>query len=112
MIFLGNKYKITKQEEKKLLEKVDKILYIDITDEKKVINSLKKCIKKENIKFIVLNLEKDVSIKIKSVLEELDYSGIEIMLFKQFAKNLLDRDIVEFNADNFKVYNKIKQTNL
>jgi lipopolysaccharide/colanic/teichoic acid biosynthesis glycosyltransferase len=108
MIILGNKYQITKQEEKEITQKVKNIHYLDINNEEIIIKELKKFLDDNDIEFIVLNLEKDLSFRVKSYLEELDYDGIKIMLFKDFAKSFFDREIIVFNENNLLAIQSIK----
>jgi len=114
MIILGNKYQITKQEENEITQKVKNIHYLDldIDDEEIIIKELKKFLDDNDIEFIVLNLEKDLSFKVKSYLEELDYDGIKIMLFKDFAKSFFDREIIEFNENNLLAIQTIKHNKI
>lgn len=109
MIILGNKNTITKIEKELLLKKVKKIQYVDIShhSDKEIIESVKKMIDEHNVEFIVLNIEKKISIKLKSYLEELDYEGIKIFIFSEFTKKFLNRVYVEFNEKNLEVYNSI-----
>jgi len=111
MIILGNKYQITKEEEKELLTKVKNIHYLDIKNEKETIKKLKEYIQNNDIEFIVLNLDKKLSLELKGYLEELDYDGIKILIFNDFVKKFLDREIIEFNEKNLKVYNTIHNDN-
>jgi len=112
MIILGNKYQITKQEENEITQKVKNIHHLDIDDEEIIIKELKKFLDDNDIEFIVLNLEKDLSFKVKSYLEELDYDGIKIMLFKDFAKSFFDREIIEFNENNLLAIQSIKHNKI
>ena len=109
MIILGNKYQITKQEENEITQKVKNIHYLDldIDDEEIIIKELKKFLDDNDIEFIVLNLEKDLSFRVKSYLEELDYDGIKIMLFSEFTSKFLNKCFVEFNEMNFDVLQSI-----
>jgi undecaprenyl-phosphate galactose phosphotransferase len=104
MIILGNKYQITKDEESKIKQEVKSIHYIDISsnEDKVIIDELKSFLEQNEIEFVVLNLEKDLSLRVKSYLEELDYEGIKIMLFSEFADQILGREIIEFNEQNLK----------
>lgn len=111
MIILGNKYQITKEEKRELLKKVKNIHYLDINDEKEAIKKLKEYIQNNDIEFIVLNLDKKLSLELKGYLEELDYDGIKILIFNDFVKKFLDREIIEFNEKNLKVYNTIHNDN-
>ena len=109
MIILGNKNTITKVEKELLLKKVKKIQYVDIShhSDNEIIESVKKLVDEHNVDFIVLNIEKKISIKLKSYLEELDYEGIKIFVFSEFTKKFLNRVYVEFNEKNLEVYNSI-----
>lgn len=109
MIILGNKNTITKVEKELLLRKVKKIQYVDIAHHKdsEIIETVKKMIDEHNVEFIVLNIEKKISIKLKAYLEELDYEGIKIFIFSEFTKKFLNRVYVEFNEKNLEVYNSI-----
>ena len=114
MIILGNKYQITKDEENKIKQEVKSIHYIDIlsSEDKVIIDELKSFLEQQEIEFVVLNLEKDISIRVKSYLEELDYNGIKIMLFSEFANQFLDREIIEFNEQNLKTLQSIGHNEL
>lgn len=109
MIIIGNKNKITKQEKELLKTKVKSLHLVDISNhiDEDTIDHIKNMIEKEEIKFIVLNLEKNISLKLKSYLEELDYSGIKIYIFSTFTQKFLDRKYIEFNEKDFEVYNSI-----
>lgn len=109
MLILGNKYKITKEEEILLGKKVKSLYKIDIKNnsDEKIIEELKSYIKEYDIELIVLNLDKDLSLQIKGYLEELDYDGIKIMLFSEFTSKLLYRCHIHFNEKNFEVYQNI-----
>ena len=114
MIILGNKYKITKEEKNLLYGKVKDIYFVDMihTIDDEIIHNLEAYIQKNKVEFIVLNLEKILSIKIKSYLEELDYNGVKIIIFSDFANNLLGRKQVEFNEKNFDTYTSIHHNEL
>jgi len=107
MIILGNKYQITKEEERKLSHKVNSIHYIDINglNDEEIIKEIQKYI--YNIEFIVLNLEKEISIHLKAFLEELDYNDIQIMLFSEFTTKFFNRCNLDFNEYNYEVYEQI-----
>ncbi len=109
MIIIGNKNKITKVERDLLKKKVKDIHTVDLlklsTDE--IIKDIEYYIKEHEVEFIVLNLEKKASIYLMGYLEELDYEHIKIMIFSEFASKFLDRVHVDFNEDNFEVYNSI-----
>ena len=107
MIILGNKYQITKQEENEITQKAKNIHHLDIDDEEIIIKELKKFLDDNDIEFIVLNLEKDLSFRVKSYLEELDYDGIKIMLFSEFTSKFLNKCFVEFNETSFDVLQSI-----
>jgi len=114
MIILGNKYDITKEEEQLLLTKVKNIHKICIKDkeDEEIINELKKYMENNDIEFLVLNLNKKISMHLKGFLEALDYSNIEIMLFNEFTSKFLNRCHVDFNEENFEVYNSIHHDEL
>lgn len=108
MIIIGNKNIITESEKKIIKNKLDHIDFVDIKKlDDEIIDEIKNKLEKYDITFIVLNLEKKVSIKVRAFLEELDYEGIEILLFAEFAKKFLDREFVEFNEKNLELYSKI-----
>jgi len=101
MIILGNRYKLTEQEQKQVLQQVNSIIHIDdkMSDDA-IIEEIKKHI--ENIEFIVLNLSGDLPLKVESFLEELDYEDVKIILFSEFSKKFLQKDI-DTNGENLKV---------
>ena len=103
MIIIGNKFKIYKKEKKQLKSKVKNIHNVDIVNytDGEVVSHIKKYISKNDMEFIVLNLEKKASLKLKGLLEELDYHGINIMIFSEFTSKFFDRCHIEFNEDNF-----------
>ena len=107
MIILGNKYKITKKEEKKLLQQVNSIHYINIhsLNDEEIIKEIKKNI--TDVGCLVLNLEKEISIHLKAFLEELDYNNIQIMLFSEFTAKFFNRCYLDFNEYNYDVYGQI-----
>ena len=109
MIILGNKHYITDEEKKTISSKVDNIHIIDIANrtDDEIIQDLKDELSNTQAEFLVLNLEKDLSIKIQSYLEELDYDGLKIFVFADFAKEFLEKDFIEFNDENVEVYQSI-----
>jgi len=109
MIILGNKYTITGDEKKQLLKQVKNIRNIDIkhSDDKKIVNEIKRYLESNEIEFIVLNLDKDLSIHIESYLEELDNSDVQIILFSEFTSKFFNRCHIDFNETNFEVLSKI-----
>jgi lipopolysaccharide/colanic/teichoic acid biosynthesis glycosyltransferase len=109
MVILGNKYQLSTSEEKELLNKVNNIHKIKIndSDDKAIINSLNNFLEINEIEFVVLNLEKDISLKLKGYLEELDYQGIKIMIFSELVSEFLNRYHIDFNEKNFEVYDSI-----
>lgn len=109
MIIIGNKNTITKKEKETLCKKVNKIHYVDISHhlDDETISYIKTLILENDIEFIVLNLEKKISLKFKSYLEELDYSGVKIYIFSEFTEIFLDRKYIEFNEKNMEVYDTI-----
>ena len=111
MIILGNKYQITKDEKKELLNKVNCIHQIDILDDEEIINEIKIVLEQEDVEFIVLNIENTLSLKISAYLEELDYIGIKIMLFSNFTLIFLNREFIIFNEKNFDLYQHIHNNN-
>jgi len=113
MIILGDKYQITNDEIKKLSNIVKQIHKIDIKilDDEKMIKEIKEFLKKKEVEFIVLNIEKDLSLKIETYLKKLDYSGIKIMLFSEFTSTFLSREFIIFNKKNFNLYKNIHNNN-
>jgi exopolysaccharide production protein ExoY len=113
MILLGNKNTITKQEIEKLSLDHQELHHIDISNrtDEEIVDDIKKELKDKSASFLVLNLEKKLSLKIKSYLEELDYDGIKILIFSEFAKKFLDREYIEFNESNMETYNAIHEDN-
>ena len=111
MLILGNKYDITDEEKQLLLTKVEKIHNICIknSSDDEIIEQIKTHIESNKVEFLVLNLDKKVSIHIKGYLEELEYSGIEIMLFSEFTSKFFNRCHIDFNEKNFEVYDSIHQ---
>ena len=109
MIILGNKYNITKQEKQLLLSKVESIQNICIKDKKdeEIINQLELSIKENKVEFLVLNLDGDISTPLKSYLEQLDYDGLKIVVYAQFAKEFLKKDFIEFSEENINIYQSI-----
>jgi len=110
MIILGNKYNITEDEKKILLNKVKKIHNICIKkkSDSEIIDEITKYIENKEVEFLVLNLDKKASIRLKSFLEEIEYYGIKIMLFNEFVSIFFNRCHVDFNEENFEVYESIK----
>lgn len=113
MIILGNKYNIHKHEKEVLLTKVKSVNNICIknTTDEEIINKIKEFVKKNEVEFLVLNLENNISIHIKSYLEELDYDGIKIILFSEFTSKFFNRCHIEFNEKNFEVLDNIHYNN-
>lgn len=107
MIILGTKYKLEDTDREWLSSKVKDIHELDLISlsDEEVIADLKHYIEEHEAEFIVLNLEKKASIKLKGYLEELDYDGLKIMLYSQFTSKFLNRYHVEFNEDNFEALN-------
>ena len=107
MIILGTKYKLEDTDREWLSSKVKDIHELDLISlsDEEVIADLKHYIEEHEPEFIVLNLEKKASIKLKGYLEELDYDGLKIMLYSQFTSKFLNRYHVEFNEDNFEALN-------
>ncbi|MFZ2890863.1 sugar transferase [Sulfuricurvum sp.] len=114
MIILGNKYKITKEEKNHLYGVVKDIFFVDIVHDVDdvIIDNIKTYISKHEVGFVVLNLEKKASLKLKSFLEELDYDGVKIMIFSEFTNKFLNRCHIEFNEKNFEVYNSIQHNSM
>jgi len=109
MIILGSKYSVTEDEKKLLSNKVKDIHEVKIknTKDEEILEEIKSYIENNDIEFVVLNLEDNLSLQIKGYLEELDYDGIKIILFSEFSLNFLDREIIEFNDNNISVYQNI-----
>jgi len=106
MLILGTKYSITDKERELLLAKVSKIHTIDIknTADDEVIEQIKSHIKNNQVEFLVLNLDKKASMHMKGFLEEVEHSGIKILIFIDFAKQFLHREFIEFNENNIEAY--------
>ncbi len=106
MLLLGTKYSITDEEKKLLLTKVAKIHTIDIkrSYDDEVIEQIRSHIKNNKVEFLVLNLDKKLSMHMKGFLEEVEHSGIKILIFIEFAKKFLNREFIEFNANNIETY--------
>jgi len=109
MLLLGTKYSITDEEKKLLLTKVAKIHTIDIkrSCDDEVIEQIKSHIKNNKVEFLVLNLDKKLSMHMKGFLEEVEHSGIKILLFSQFTATFLNRCHIKFNQKNFEAYSGI-----
>ena len=109
MLILGTKYSITDKERELLLAKVSKIHTIDIknTADDEVIEQIKSHIKNNQVEFLVLNLDKKASMHMKGFLEEVEHSGIKILLFSQFVAKFFNRCHINFNKKNFDAYNSI-----
>lgn len=114
MIILGNKYQITDSEQKVLLKEVKTIHTIEIKDieDDTIIEEIRKYIESSEVEFLVLNLDKELSIHLKGYLEELDYDGVKIILFSEFTSKFFNRCHIEFNEKNFEVYDKIHHNEL
>jgi len=114
LIILGNKYKITKEEKNKLYNIVKDIYFVDLIHDldEQIIEKIKIYLDKYDVKYLVLNLEKKASLNLKGFLEELDYDGVEIMIFSEFTGNFLNRCHIEFNEKNFEAYNSIHHDNM
>jgi len=109
VIILGNKYDITDEEKHLLLTKVESIHNISIknsTDNKRI-DEIKTHIENNKVEFLVLNIDDEVSTHLKSYLEELDYDGLKIIIFSQFAKEFLKREFIEFSEENIDIYQSI-----
>ena len=109
MTILGNEYDITDEEKQLLLTKVESIQNICIKDikDEEIINQLELSIKENKVEFLVLNLDGDISTHLKSYLEQLDYDGLKIVVYAQFAKEFLKKDFIEFSEENMNVYQSI-----
>lgn len=103
MIILGTKYKLEDNDRELLSSKVKDIHEVDLINlsDDDVIDDIKHYIEEHEPEFIVLNLEKKASINLKGYLEELDYDGLQIMLYSQFTSKFLNRFHIEFNEDDF-----------
>lgn len=114
MIIIGNNYQISEDERRKLYEFVNDIHYVDIAhdSDEQIVQNLKNYTETVKVEFIVLNLEKSVSLKLKGFLEELDYSGVKIMIFSEFTSKFLNKCHIEFNENNFEAFSSIHHDNL
>jgi exopolysaccharide biosynthesis polyprenyl glycosylphosphotransferase len=113
MIILGNKYNITDKEKETILKSVKNIHIVDVNNnDDEVIEKLKSYLKENQVEFIVLNLDNDISYHIQSYLEELDNRDIKITLFSEFTSKFFNRCHVDFNEKNFEVYGRIHTNNL
>jgi len=54
-------------------------------------------IKEKKVEFLVLNLDKYLSIKLKAYLEELEHDGLDIMIYAEFAHKFLNEEYVDYN---------------
>ena len=109
MIILGTEHSISDEDKVKISSKVEEAHYIDIVNhtDSEIVEDIKKHLLKTEADFLVLNLDKKLSIKLKAYLEELDYSGLEIMIFAEFSHKFLNSEFVEFNEKNIEVYKSI-----
>ena len=110
MLILGKKNKLLKEDRKLLQAQFETIHEIDIANNKTedIINLIKSYIDKEEVSHIVLNLDKSLSIELKSYLEDLEYSGVEFFIYSEFSSKFLNKCYIEFNDKNFKVLQDIK----
>jgi Undecaprenyl-phosphate galactose phosphotransferase WbaP len=107
VILLGNKYKLLDEDMSVIEKHFSNFTQISIDDSdvnQEIKNAL---IKTRNI--IVLNLEHDIKIDLKSYLEELNYNDIEIISFYDFSNKYLNKCPVEVNKENYQVLEDIKQ---
>lgn len=113
MIILGNEYQIAKEEKNKLYRVVKDIYYVDIVYDldEQIIEDIKTYMSKNPVEFLVLNLEKNISLKVKNFFEEFDYKSVKIMLFSEFTSQFFNRCHIEFYATeertNKRAYDKI-----
>ena len=109
MIILGQQHTISSDEKQLLRRKVHSLHMIDIvhTSDEDIIKEIQRHIEDKDAEFLVLNLEHDVSLKLKSYLETLDYDGLQIMMFAQFTSSFLGRCHIDFNPNDFHVMQDI-----
>jgi len=109
MIILGNKNSITDEDKKTISSKVDLIHYVDIThhSDDEIMQDIRDHIEEKKVEFLVLNLDKYLSTKLKSYLEKLEYDGLEIMIYAEFAHKFLNKEYVDYNEKNLEVYQRI-----
>jgi len=114
VIILGNKNRITNEDKKTITSKVGLIHYVDITHhtDEDIVQDIKRYIEEKKVEFLVLNLDKYLSTKLKSYLEELEYDGVEIMIYAEFAHKFLNEEYVNFNEKNLDVYRSIHHNEL
>ncbi|MDY0121155.1 MAG: sugar transferase [Sulfurimonas sp.] len=105
VLILGKHYKLTNEDKQKLSHQ-------DITFEKialptdsydQTIEKIQSYLDTNQVKSIVLNLEKQVSLEVESYLEELDYKGVNIISFGEFAQKYLQNKNIKYNDENIKV---------
>jgi len=90
MIFLGEKYRLNDFEKKRL--KKFKIRYLPILEnENELIESIKKELKKEKVKLIVLNTDKKLSKQTLQFLTSLELEGIKFLTLSHFFEKYLQK---------------------
>ncbi len=60
--------------------------------------------------YLILNLDKDISIAIEGYLEDLRYNGVKILSFYDFSKQFLNKCPVSVNEKNYKVLRTISKS--
>lgn len=110
MIILGNKNSISTEDKEKLSRKLEQVhlIVLNGNPDEDIIDTIAEELKKNTISFLVLNLDKKLSLKIKSYLEGLNYEGLEIMLFADFSYKFLNKKYMEFNENNLDTFQAIE----
>ena len=107
MLILGNKYKLLDEDTKKIKKEFNNYIVLDDKEKDNVEQKLKELLYNNKIEILVLNLEKELTENIKSLLEEIDYQNIKIMSFYDFSNKYLNRCPIETNKYNYQVLEDI-----
>lgn len=114
MLILGKKHKLSREDRYKLFKRFKTLHEIGISNvsTEDIIDKITTYIHDEEVKFVVLNLDKTLSIELEGYLEDLDYEGVQFLTFSDFSAKHLGKLHIEFNEKNFKVLQDIKHDEL
>jgi len=106
MIILGDKYKLTPFETKKL--KNYNLTYLKPTQEQKLINQIDSLLKKEKYKLVILNTNFQISQQLISYLTSLELKGIKFLTIEHFLEKYLNKIYIPKDGSNIDFLDDIK----
>ncbi|CAA6809846.1 MAG: Undecaprenyl-phosphate galactosephosphotransferase (EC [uncultured Campylobacterales bacterium] len=93
MIILGDKYYVEEKDLVSVKSKVKEFQQIDMIDnsEKENIAYIIEIVKNQKPRYLVLNLELELSLRFQSLLTELEFLGVNIITFSKFSEIFLHK---------------------